>query len=51
MKVIDATATPGVFANISTIKPVMKAAVKESHFGILRRIPITTYIYNKGVAH
>jgi len=36
---------------MSTIKPVMKAAVKESHFGILRRIPITIYIYNKGVAH
>ena len=31
MKVIDAAATPGVFANMSTIKPVMKAAVKESH--------------------
>mgnify|MGYP000751609010 FL=1 len=29
MKVIDAAATPGVFANMSTIKPVMKAAVKE----------------------
>ena len=51
MKVIDAAATPGVFANMSTIKPVMKAAVKEIHFGILRRIPITIYIYNKGVAH
>ena len=51
IKTIDAAATPGVFANISTIKPIMKAEVNESHFGILRRIPMTIYIYNKGVAH
>ena len=48
--VSEHAATPGVLENMSMPSPKRKEMTSAAHLGKLRRIHITVYTYNRGVA-